>query len=282
MRTPTHTCSGVRGNAETASLGLQLLENDLAWLANDKWVVIEQVFVQCLDSGKLQEAQALLKMLHNKFPKSLRVKRLSGMVLEYQQSFGEAMRLYDDILKADPTNTAAAKRKVSIYKAKGEYAEALRSAKEYVNFAMNDAEGWAEMAELHALLGQYGEAAFCTEEVLLHDPFNAATHCRLADLLYTEGSVASLSKAKKHYAQALELASPEYVRPLWGAVMAVVQLIENRAADENDAKFLRALIARLKTVYSQHATALLPLAEGALGEYEPLASAQQNVKKLEK
>lgn len=50
---------------------------------------------------------------------------------------------------------------------------------------MSDQEAWQELCNLYMAEGEYGKAAFCTEEVILHNPHSHLIHQRLADIRYT-------------------------------------------------------------------------------------------------
>jgi len=50
---------------------------------------------------------------------------------------------------------------------------------------MSDQEAWQELCNLYMNEGEYGKAAFCMEEVLLHNPHSHLIHQRLADIRYT-------------------------------------------------------------------------------------------------
>jgi hypothetical protein len=89
-----------------------------------------QVLTAALDLHRLEDAQMELTKLQKNFPGSLRVKGLEGMIHEARagvvvpvaanptivqnagRSNREAMRCYSEILKEDPCNTFAMKRRV--------------------------------------------------------------------------------------------------------------------------------------------------------------------------
>lgn len=50
---------------------------------------------------------------------------------------------------------------------------------------MSDQEGWHELCSLYLAEGEYNKAAFCMEELLLHNPHSHLIHQRLADIRYT-------------------------------------------------------------------------------------------------
>lgn len=50
---------------------------------------------------------------------------------------------------------------------------------------MSDQEAWHELCTLYLAEGEFGKAAFCMEEVLLHNPHSHLIHQRLAEIRYT-------------------------------------------------------------------------------------------------
>lgn len=59
----------------------------------------------------------------------------------------------------------------------------------YLNFIafrfMSDQEAWHELCSLYLSENEYSKAAFCMEEVLLHNPHSHLIHQRLAEIRYT-------------------------------------------------------------------------------------------------
>lgn len=50
---------------------------------------------------------------------------------------------------------------------------------------MSDQEAWHELCNLYMAEGEFGKAAFCMEELLLHNPHSHLYHQRLAEIRYT-------------------------------------------------------------------------------------------------
>lgn len=57
---------------------------------------------------------------------------------------------------------------------------------------MSDQEAWHELCSLYLTEGEYSKAAFCMEEVLLHNPHSHLIHQRLAEIRYTMVSFFSI------------------------------------------------------------------------------------------
>ena len=80
---------------------------------------------------------------------------------------------------------------------------------------MSDQEGWSELCDLYLAEGDYTRAAFCAEEMILHNPHNYFVHQRLADIRYTMGGIENIKFASSHYSQALKL-NGESMRAFFG------------------------------------------------------------------
>lgn len=54
---------------------------------------------------------------------------------------------------------------------------------------MSDQEAWHELCNLYMAEGEFAKAAFCMEELLLHNPHSHLYHQRLAEIRYTMVSI---------------------------------------------------------------------------------------------
>ncbi|KAL1491825.1 hypothetical protein ABEB36_012362 [Hypothenemus hampei] len=193
-------------------------------LGNEKYLILEQVCIAALDCHVLSIAKTCIENLSQEFPKSLRVKKLQAMYFEAKEDFGSAIKILDAIIKADETNSPARKRKVAILKAQGKNAEAIKQLTEYLKIFMADVEAWQELADLYITEHDYQKAAFCVEELILHNPHNHLLHQRYADIKYTQGGFDNLEIAKSYYSQALKI-NPKNMRALYGLYLTSSSLL---------------------------------------------------------
>jgi tetratricopeptide (TPR) repeat protein len=77
------------------------------------WNLHEQVVIAALDEGDEPLAHTHLQAIMKRFPKSERTFRLMGMENESKGKYLEALEIYEYILKDNPANIQAMKRKVS-------------------------------------------------------------------------------------------------------------------------------------------------------------------------
>lgn len=85
-----------------------------------------------LDCYNIEVARVCVKHLLYEFPNSLRVKKYEAMIFEAEERYDDALKILDSIIKADPTNSAARKRKVAVFKAQGKNVEAIKELVDYL------------------------------------------------------------------------------------------------------------------------------------------------------
>ena len=88
---------------------------------------------------------------------------------------------------------------------------------------MADGEAWMELCDLYICEQEYSKAAFCCEELLLQHPHNHLYYQRYAEILFTQGGVEHLERAKTYYSHAIKL-NPNNLRALYGLLLTSSQL----------------------------------------------------------
>lgn len=179
------------------------------------------MYIAALEFGDIDLVDQCSKQLCKKFPGSVRVRRLLGMQYEYNGEYNLALDLYDTLLAENPSNLLVLKRKVCAYKSKGDLKAAVLEIHKILKIIYGDQGLWLELADIHMSMGDYQEASFCMEELVLQDPHNAAFNSRLADLYYTLGGFDYYMKSRKHYTMSLNLQCPRLnLRALYGLISA--------------------------------------------------------------
>jgi tetratricopeptide (TPR) repeat protein len=135
-----------------------------------------------LEFGDMDLVDLCTKQLCKKFPGSIRVRRLLGLQYEYNGEYQLALDLYDNLLKENPSNLLVLKRKVCAYKSQGDLKAAVLEIHKILKIIYGDQGLWLELADIHMTMGDYQEAAFCMEELVLQDPHNAAFNSRLGKI----------------------------------------------------------------------------------------------------
>lgn len=231
------------------------LQTNIDQLGDEQWMVLEQVAVAGLDMNREDIVNACLIQLIEKFgASSLRIRRLQAMRLEMKERWDDALEVLDAILEEDVSNSSARKRKIAILKAQGETDRAVRELVKYLQVFMSDQESWLELCELYTMEQEYSKAAYCMEELLLHNPHNHLYHQRLAEIRYTMGGYDNLELAKQYYSQAVKLA-PSNMRALFGLLLTVTQLASSPKCPQNKKKeFCNLALWSSKQIGSRYAS----------------------------
>uniref|UniRef100_A0A023F9W7 ER membrane protein complex subunit 2 n=1 Tax=Triatoma infestans TaxID=30076 RepID=A0A023F9W7_TRIIF len=244
----------VRKSQELVDIWEQTLKNKAHKLGDEQYLVLEQVCVAALDCHRLEVAGKCLQQLSYNFPGSLRIRSLQALHFEAIERYDEALEFLDSIIKRDETNPAPRKRKVAIFKARGRIQDAIKELTEYLKKFMIDQEAWQELSELYLLEQEYSKAAFCMEELILHNPHNHLFHQRLADIKYTQGGYDNLDLAKSYYCQAIKL-NPMNMRALYGLVLTCYNLIASQKCTSAKKKEANNLITwALKRIQERYRT----------------------------
>ncbi|XP_060524466.1 ER membrane protein complex subunit 2-like [Cylas formicarius] len=204
-----------RKSREVLSIWLDRLWLNVDSLGKEKYLILEQVCLAALDCHFLDIAKTCIASLNAEFSNSLRVKRLEAMYFEATEDYDLALGMLNSIIKANETNSAARKRKVAILKAQGKTVEAVKELVDYLKVFMADMEAWQELGDLYIGEQDFNKAAFCIEELILHNPHNHLLHQRYADVKYTQGGAENLELARAYYSQALKI-NPKNMRALYG------------------------------------------------------------------
>ncbi|XP_075976173.1 ER membrane protein complex subunit 2-like [Anticarsia gemmatalis] len=210
-------------------------DSSISKLGNEKHLVYEQIIYAALDCHAYSLATMIIISMSIEFPGSMRVMRYKAALLEAEEKYDEALEVLDSIIKADETNSAARKRRIAILKAQGLITEAIKELVDYLKKFMSDVEGWQELCELYLQVQEYARAAFCAEELILHQPHNHLMHQRLADIRYTMGGVENMELAKTYYCQALKL-NPDNMRAMLGLFLVTNNLLNQYKSSGASAK----------------------------------------------
>ncbi|XP_076245638.1 ER membrane protein complex subunit 2-A isoform X2 [Calliopsis andreniformis] len=210
---------GERRSKDVVDLWELKLMGKIDQLGNEKYLVLEQVCLAALDCYRLPLAVHCIRILKREFPSSLRVYKYRAMHLEAVELYDEALELLDLIISRDETNAAPRKRRIAILKARGRTSEAIKELTEYLRKFMSDQEAWHELCDLYLQEQEYSKAAFCMEELILHNPHSHLIYQRYAEIKYSQGGFENMELAKAYFCQAAKL-NPNNIRALYGLLLA--------------------------------------------------------------
>lgn len=172
-----------------------------------------------LDLGDIATCERHVRTLESVFPKSARVGRLLGCMLEAEGEHDNALKLYDDLLAQAPAEQRLMKRRAACLKAAGRVGDAIAALSSYLDTFMGDVAAWEELALLYVSTGRFAQAVFCWEEVIVAQPQLGKHHRRLAETYYTWGGYENLKAARKYYAAALDMSTASDLRAMYGLVL---------------------------------------------------------------
>ncbi|GAB4815904.1 hypothetical protein N2152v2_002950 [Parachlorella kessleri] len=200
------------------------------------WALHEQVAVAALDVGNTELALSLLQNVHRAFPQGARASRLAGIYFEALGKWSDAEKLYKKELEKDAQNALMLKRLAAVKKGQGDVQGAAEQLKTYLTTQSTDLLAWEELADLYLQAQMYQQAAFCLEELLLHQPSNPAHHLLLADTLYTLGGPQNWRTARSYYSGVVELTNGRELRALYGVCACTAQLTGVRGGSSSGSR----------------------------------------------
>ncbi|KAL5419444.1 hypothetical protein PMIN04_006942 [Paraphaeosphaeria minitans] len=214
----------------------------------ETWAIHENLLLAALRTGDDAAARQILDRLTTRFGAyNERMIALKGVYDEAlakdDKDLEKVFNDYEKVLKDDPTNISVRKRRIAVLKSLGRTADAITALTVLIENSPTDAEAWAELSELYASTGAWGQAIFCLEEVLLMMPNAWSAHAQVATLHYlsSSASVPALTLALRHFARAVEL-NDSYLRGYYGLKLVSQKLLpllsessgSKRNADEDD------------------------------------------------
>ena len=237
----------------------QILLQSKGWYSNlsdiERLASLEQICIAALEEQNTELAKEILDKIQKevivltpaddnsgKPNVSLRYRKLIALSFECEDNYEKALKLYGEMIRENPANSYALKRRYCILKCQGKGEEAREALNSYLEGNGTDACAWMEMANSCLEVGDYTGAAYCYEEIVLSSPMDAKVHCMLGEIYVTIGGFENLKLARKHLALSLELDSKN-LRAIYGIVGAAETYleicksnVENKAGGNNKKK----------------------------------------------
>ncbi|KAF1949620.1 hypothetical protein CC80DRAFT_497367 [Byssothecium circinans] len=197
----------------------------------ETWAIHENLLLSALRTADDAAARQVLDRMTARFgSKNERIIALRGIYEEAlakdDKELARVLDGYGKVLEADPTNMPVRKRGIAVLKSLGRTQDAISSLKVLLENSPTDVEAWAELSELYAANGAWGQAIYCMEEVLLILPNAWTAHAQVATLHYLSApsSLPALSMALRHFARSIEL-NDSYLRGYYGLKLISQKLI---------------------------------------------------------
>ncbi|KAI0267362.1 TPR-like protein [Gloeopeniophorella convolvens] len=179
-----------RASRQIFEAGAVVFRNDaLGKLGDDNWQFFETLALAAVDVGRPDITEECLRHLSAQFPDSPRVQCLEGILKEATESAEVALRYYQALLDADPSNVAAWKRQISVLRRLGRTESAVEELSKFADTFYTDVEAWLELADLYASRNQYTSALQSLSHVLVLAPQNPFYVLQAAETAFTAEDV---------------------------------------------------------------------------------------------
>lgn len=225
--------------------GGELLSKHPRKLGDEKWTVMEQVFLAACISGHDEWRDYCLKQLVRQWPNSHRVERLKGIYQESKEDYNEAKKIYTKILTDKPEDTITRKRLIAMYKQRGKVNEAIEQVNSYLETFSTDSDVWHELAELYIEAGSLSRAVYCFEELMISNPRSMYHVLTYAELLYSTGDY---ELSRKYFCLACYL-DGDSLRANWGLLAVNMILAEKDKQSEKLVQMQGLGNERLRNLY---------------------------------
>jgi len=113
------------------------------------------------------------------------VQCLEGILREAKNGPDDALRFYQQLLDADPSNAAAWKRKISVLRKLDKIEIAVEELSKFADTFYTDVEAWLELADIYVSHHRYTSALQSLSHVLLLAPQNPFYVLQAAEMAYT-------------------------------------------------------------------------------------------------
>lgn len=174
---------------KTFNEGLPLLENGEWKRRIDSWEFLEGLALAALDSERYDISDRCIKHLVDKFGDSPRVEVLSGIRIEATAKPETALEYYSKLLEADPTNSAAWRRKAYALRNMGRLEKSVEELSTLLDTFYNEVDGWVELAEIYYLCNQHSYALQALSHALLLAPQNPFYVLEFAEIAHANGDI---------------------------------------------------------------------------------------------
>ncbi|KAI9705742.1 MAG: hypothetical protein M1820_004990 [Bogoriella megaspora] len=207
--------------------------------STEQWTTYENLFLACLRTGDDRSALNCLERLTERFGEANeRIMALRGLyheaTAEDQTELEKVLKGYMDVLVDNPTNVPVRKRFAALLRSISRPKEAAEALVALLEMSPTDAEAWSELADIYATQGQYSQAIFSLEEVLLLMPNAWSVHARLGEAHYVStannssndgNALKSLSESMRRFCRSIELCE-NYLRGYYGLKLTTTKLLQ--------------------------------------------------------
>ncbi|KAH9996348.1 TPR-like protein [Russula vinacea] len=196
-----------RASRQFFESGVVIYHNN-AWhkLGDDSWQFLDSLALSAIDVGRIDIAEGCLGHLTAEFPGSSRVQCLEGILKEARDGSEPALRFYQQVLEADPSNATIWAREISVLRKLNKIDLAVEQLSKFADTFYTDVEAWLELADIYASQHQYTSALQSLSHVLVLTPQNPFFVLQAGETAY---SAQDIPLAMKFFLMAIEMAGDD-------------------------------------------------------------------------
>jgi predicted O-linked N-acetylglucosamine transferase (SPINDLY family) len=164
--------------------------------------------IECIQTGRLSEAERLLKQVIKIQPKNSDALCFLSVVAAYRFEYKEALKWIEKSIESAPSNAIAHSNKGNILKELGRYSEAIKSYDKAISLEPSLVEPYSNKGNTLQELGRYSESLSFYDKAISLDPNFVESYCNKGNALSELGFY---EEARAYFDQAISI-NPNYVQ----------------------------------------------------------------------
>ena len=204
----------ITSNKETSIFLKKHIENFLKNYKNQIGVegnfLLKKLFFIHLELKNYKEALNILYKLIKEFGKDRKLLRMYGEQSEIDPKGGEIpMHQYKAMILNDQNDNESLKKYILFMKDtidlnnKQTINDYIELWNQYLEAYMNDPDAYNELSHVYLMVNEYDKAAFCLEELLLHNPNDYKILNKLGDIYTSKNNPEDAKSALKFYSRSI-------------------------------------------------------------------------------
>ena len=208
----------IKSNQETTIFLKMHIENFLSKYKSQIGIegnfLLKKLFFINLELKNYKQALDILLKLIKVFGRDKKLLRMYGEESEIDPKGGDIpMRQYKSMMLNDQNDNESMKKYIMFMKLsvdlnnKQTINDYIELWNQYLEAFMNDPDAYNELAQVYLMVNEYDKAAFCLEELLLHNPNDYKVLNKLGDIYASKNNAEDAKMAIKFYSRSI-LISP--------------------------------------------------------------------------
>ena len=204
----------IKSNQEPAVFLKKHIENFLSkykkQIGIEENILLKKLFFINLELKNFKPALDILIKLIKDFGKDRQLLRMYGEESEIDPKGGEIpLRQYKTMMLNDQNDRESIKKYIMFMKLSVDLSnkqtinDYIELWNQYLEVYMNDPDGYNELSQVYLMVNEYDKAAFCLEELLLHNPNEYKVLNKLGDIYTSKNNVEDAKTAINFYSRSI-------------------------------------------------------------------------------